>query len=150
MTRPTRAGAAPLRSTLLAVVVALAVLVALTGCGPGATVADPATETTGSAAADQDQDSGLPVIGEDQLPPEALDTLALIDSGGPFPYDEDGDTFFNREGLLPDAEEGYYREYTVPTPGEEDRGARRIVTGDADTIVYYTDDHYQSFSRVRR
>lgn len=150
MARPTPGIAGPLRRTLVAVVAALAVLVALTGCGPGATIAGPGGETTTTAGATRDPSSGLPVIGEDQLPPEALDTLALIDAGGPFPYSEDGDTFFNREGLLPEADEGYYQEYTVETPGEDDRGARRIVTGDADTIIYYTPDHYQSFSRVRR
>jgi ribonuclease T1 len=79
-----------------------------------------------------------------ELPPEALDTIALIDSGGPFPYARDGIVFQNREGLLPEAPPGYYQEYTVPTPGEADRGARRIVTG-ACGEQYYTDDHYQSF-----
>ena len=61
------------------------------------------------------------------LPPEAIETLALIQRGGPFPYRKDGTTFQNRERLLPARPRGYYREYTVPTPGSRDRGARRIV-----------------------
>lgn len=80
------------------------------------------------------------------LPPEALDTVELIQRGGPFPYRQDGTTFGNREGLLPAEGRGYYREYTVPTPGSPDRGARRIVTGgDPPADWYYTDDHYRSF-----
>lgn len=80
------------------------------------------------------------------LPAEALDTIALIQRGGPFAYRQDGQTFGNREGLLPAEARGYYREYTVPTPGSPDRGARRIVTGgDPPTAWYYTDDHYRSF-----
>jgi ribonuclease T1 len=83
-------------------------------------------------------------IGVEALPPEALDTLLLIEEGGPFPYDQDGSTFQNREGILPDQPRGYYREYTVETPGSPDRGARRVVTG-RDGERYYTDDHYESF-----
>jgi guanyl-specific ribonuclease Sa len=80
------------------------------------------------------------------LPPEALDTIDLIQRDGPFPYRQDGTTFGNREGLLPDEARGYYREYTVPTPGSPDRGARRIVTGGSPPQAwYYTDDHYRSF-----
>jgi guanyl-specific ribonuclease Sa len=83
------------------------------------------------------------------LPPEALDTLALIEAGGPFPYDRDGTVFQNREGRLPSQPRGHYREYTVPTPGSRDRGARRIVTGgDPPVEFYYTDDHYRSFRRI--
>jgi ribonuclease T1 len=81
------------------------------------------------------------------LPTEARQTLALIDSGGPFPYDQDGVVFENREGLLPDHDTGYYHEYTVPTPGSPDRGARRIITGSAGEL-YYTGDHYRSFERI--
>jgi guanyl-specific ribonuclease Sa len=83
------------------------------------------------------------------LPPEALDTLALIQRGGPFPYRKDGTTFQNRERLLPNKPRGYYREYTVPTPGAHDRGARRIVTGgDPPAVFYYTADHYRSFRPI--
>lgn len=85
----------------------------------------------------------------DGLPPEAHATLALIQSGGPFPYRKDGSVFHNRERLLPERPRGYYREYTVPTPGARDRGARRIVTGgQPPEVFYYTADHYRSFRRI--
>jgi ribonuclease T1 len=80
------------------------------------------------------------------LPREARDTLGLIRKGGPFPYKQDGTVFGNREGLLPKQPRGYYREYTVRTPGSRDRGARRIVAGGEQ--YYYTDDHYRSFRRI--
>lgn len=83
----------------------------------------------------------------DQLPREARRTLELIEAGGPYPYRQDGSTFGNRERLLPVQPAGYYREFTVPTPGSRDRGARRLVLGDSGEI-YYTEDHYQSFSRI--
>jgi ribonuclease T1 len=76
------------------------------------------------------------------------DTLALIDAGGPFPWHQDGAVFRNREHRLPRRPAGYYREYTVPTPGAGDRGARRIVTGRGGE-VYYSDDHYRRFYRIR-
>lgn len=82
------------------------------------------------------------------LPPEARHTLVLIRAGGPFPYAQDGRTFGNRESLLPRRERGYYREYTVATPGARDRGARRLVAGKAGEF-YYTADHYRSFQRIR-
>jgi guanyl-specific ribonuclease Sa len=83
------------------------------------------------------------------LPPEAVITLAAIERGGPFPYDRDGTVFQNRERRLPKQPPGYYREYTVETPGSRDRGARRIVTGgQPPQVYYYTDDHYRSFRRV--
>ena len=82
----------------------------------------------------------------DALPPEASDTLTLIRQGGPFPHHQDGVVFQNREHRLPNEAYGYYHEYTVPTPGAHDRGARRIITGgDPPSAYYYTDDHYQSF-----
>jgi guanyl-specific ribonuclease Sa len=83
-----------------------------------------------------------------QLPREARATLDLIKRGGPFPYRQDATVFGNRERLLPPRERGYYREYTVPTPGARDRGARRIVAG-ARAEYWYTDDHYNSFRRIR-
>jgi ribonuclease T1 len=86
-------------------------------------------------------------IGKKQLPREALQTIALINKGGPFPYPRDGVTFGNREKLLPLRERGWYREYTVKTPGARDRGARRIVAA-RDGTLYYTDDHYRSFRRI--
>lgn len=83
------------------------------------------------------------------LPPEVWQILALIGQDGPFPYRQDGQTFGNREGLLPAERRGYYREYTVPTPGSRDRGARRIVTGGSPPAVwYYTEDHYRSFRSI--
>jgi ribonuclease T1 len=87
-------------------------------------------------------------IDPQSLPPEARETLALIKAGGPFPYARDGTVFRNREGLLPARPRGYYREYTVRTPGARDRGARRIVAGKGGEY-YYTHDHYRSFKRIR-
>jgi ribonuclease T1 len=81
------------------------------------------------------------------LPQQARQTLALIASGGPFPYAQDGVVFTNREGLLPNEPTGYYHEYTVVTPGSPDRGARRIIAGGGGQ-QYYTDDHYSSFLEV--
>jgi ribonuclease T1 len=78
---------------------------------------------------------------------EVAETLRAVQRGGPFPYDQDGETFFNREGLLPDRPAGHYREYTVETPGSQDRGARRLVIG-ADGATYFTRDHYDSFERI--
>lgn len=87
-----------------------------------------------------------------QLPPQGRDMMALIYRGGPFRHDRDGTVFGNRERLLPLKYRGYYREYTVRTPGERSRGARRIVCGGARPVVpdacYYTDDHYASFRRI--
>ncbi|MEV6307105.1 ribonuclease [Streptomyces sp. NPDC051840] len=82
------------------------------------------------------------------LPSQAHDTLDLIDAGGPFPYEQDGTVFQNREALLPSQATGYYHEYTVITPGSSDRGARRIVTGEEAEEDYYTADHYESFDLV--
>ena len=82
-----------------------------------------------------------------ELPPEARATLALIRKGGPYPYAKDGSVFGNREGQLPRQKRGYYHEYTVKTPGERTRGARRIVKGGSGEL-FYTDDHYNSFRRI--
>jgi len=82
-----------------------------------------------------------------ELPTEARETISLIRKGGPFPFPRDGVVFVNFENRLPAKARGYYREYTVRTPGARDRGARRIVTG-RDGELYYTDDHYQSFKRI--
>ncbi len=83
-----------------------------------------------------------------ELPPEARATLALIRKGGPFPYAKDGAIFGNREGMLPRQKRGSYREYTVKTPHERTRGARRIIWG-AGGEFYYTDDHYTHFRRIK-
>lgn len=93
--------------------------------------------------------SGLPTVRYQNLPREAKETIALIEQGGPFPFERDGITFQNREQLLPRRRSGYYREYTVITPGSRDRGARRIIAG-AEGELYYTDDHYDSFKEVIR
>jgi ribonuclease T1 len=81
------------------------------------------------------------------LPREARDTVARVHAGGPFPYARDGAVFANREGWLPQQPRGYYREYTVKTPGVRDRGPRRIVAGHGGEY-YYTDDHYRTFRRI--
>ncbi len=86
------------------------------------------------------------------LPPEARETRRLIGTGGPFPYEKDGTVFRNRERLLPAEARGFYREYTVKTPGLKHRGARRIVCGGREpsrpVSCYYTADHYASFRRI--
>ncbi|MFE0818676.1 ribonuclease domain-containing protein [Streptomyces sp. NPDC058794] len=82
------------------------------------------------------------------LPSQAHDTLDLIAQGGPYPFEQDGTVFQNREGILPGQSTGYYHEYTVITPGSDTRGARRIVTGEDYQEDYYTADHYASFDLV--
>ena len=94
---------------------------------------------------------GTARIALSELPPEGRQTYRLIRQGGPFPYEKDGTVFGNREKLLPQHPRGYYREYTVRTPGSKDRGARRIVCGGAPTTpeaCYYTADHYASFRHI--
>lgn len=96
-------------------------------------------------------------VGIHELPPEARETLALIRSDGPFPYPKkDGSVFRNFEKRLPIQPTGYYREYTVPTPGVRHRGARRIVAGKGlcgnvrcSGEYWYTSDHYRSFRRIQ-
>lgn len=99
--------------------------------------------TTANAAADS-----VGSICYSALPSQAHDTLDLIAQGGPFPYSQDGVVFSNREGVLPSQSSGYYHEYTVITPGSPTRGARRIVTGEADQEDYYTSDHYATFNLI--
>ena len=82
------------------------------------------------------------------LPREAQQTLQAIKRGGPFAFERDGVVFGNYERRLPQRNRGYYREYTVPTPGVKSRGARRIVSG-AGAEYYYSDDHYRTFKRIR-
>lgn len=107
------------------------------------------TETSTTPAATI---SGLDACSIDTLPEEARDTAEDIRSGGPYQFpDNDNTRFGNYEGLLPDHEPGYYREYTVITPGLNHRGERRIVTGGAETdpeVWYYTADHYESFCEI--
>ena len=118
------------------------------GSAPTAEQASPSSPTA-TVSSSSDPGSGLPTVALADLPPEADDTVVLIDAGGPFPEAEDGGVFGNFEGLLPDQERGYYREYTVPTPGLDHRGARRIVAGSSGEL-YWTEDHYQSFERIER
>ena len=114
------------------------------GLVPTSPAAVPSRTTAAAAVANP---SGLPSINASQLPKEARQTLALIAKGGPYPYDRDGVNFGNFEGLLPKKSGGFYKEYTVPTPGESDRGARRIIVG-KDAGKYYTPDHYESFKFI--
>jgi ribonuclease T1 len=134
-------------------------LMALAGCAGDQAPDAAAVPTSGrqdspinvdvTATALPESRSGLPIILYEDLPPEAQETIQLIDQGGPFPFSRDGITFQNREGILPPEPGGYYSEYTVITPGESDRGARRIVAGEEGEL-YYTDDHYESFKEVIR
>ena len=139
--------------TALAVVVLLVVLLDPGSTPDSATPPGPVASGTASApsaASTRDPESGLAVVDLGSLPIEARQTVGLIERGGPYPYAKDGAVFGNREGRLPARPNGFYREYTVPTPGSDDRGPRRIVTGDQDRQFFYTDDHYASFVRVRR
>ena len=91
------------------------------------------------------------VVALAELPPQGRETYSRIMRGGPFPYDKDGVVFGNRERQLPGAKRGFYREYTVQTPGSRDRGARRIVCGGFSKppeACYYTGDHYASFRKI--
>ena len=111
--------------------------------------ATPKPSPTANAPPTPTRASKLAVVYYDELPPEAQDTLALIDQGGPFPFRQDGTVFQNREGILPPKANGYYHEYTVITPGLDNRGPRRIVGG-GDGELFYTDDHYASFREIIR
>ena len=92
--------------------------------------------------------SELSSVSVSDLPLEARAVLTLIRQGGPFPYARDGIVFGNREGGLPSRPRGYYKEYTVKTPGRSDRGARRIIGG-AGGEFYFTDDHYKTFRLIK-
>lgn len=141
--KPVVTAAGPLRWQLLRKLgVAAAAVTAL--------VLAPAGVPARSPAAQAPTDTRAVALAE--LPRQARDTHRLIQSGGPFPYEKDGAVFGNREKLLPPHKRGYYREYTVKTPGSHDRGARRIVCGGLQPTLpeacYYTDDHYASFRRI--
>ena len=118
---------------------------------PSAGTTVPAATTAaagaGATAARITAPTGMASVRVSALPPEARRTLTRIDGDGPFPYAQDGAVFQNRERILPAKGSGYYREYTVETPGSDDRGARRIVVGETGER-YYTDDHYDSFRLV--
>jgi len=93
------------------------------------------------------QDGQVPAIAMANLPAEAQDTMRAIKQGGPFAYPRDGVVFKNYERILPIQARGYYREYTVKTPGARNRGARRIISGKLNEY-YYTADHYKTFKRI--
>ncbi|MBB4913262.1 ribonuclease domain-containing protein [Streptosporangium saharense] len=127
---------------------ALSLVMSLSGCTAveqtaGARSA-PAATTPTKRPSPQAQGT-LPTRALAALPPEAAATWRLIQRGGPFPYPRDGVVFQNRERRLPIRERGYYHEYTVPTPGSRDRGARRLISGDGTRELYYTGDHYRTF-----
>jgi ribonuclease T1 len=103
---------------------------------------------TVSLASATETQRNIATVNASELPGEARQTIALIRQGGPYPYKKDGVVFGNFERRLPLHERGYYREFTVPSPGSRNRGARRIILGKAGEL-YYTDDHYESFKRVR-
>lgn len=134
---------------------ALIGLVAISGCAGTATDAGAGAAAGGWSAepteysdlAPAEPTTDLRTMTVEQLPPQGIETLELIASDGPFPYDKDGSTFNNREGILPQQPRGFYAEYTVITPDEDDRGARRVVGGD-DGSRFYTSDHYSSFREV--
>ncbi len=123
------------------------------GSSPSRDAAEAREPASASAPASADNETTTPRATSGRtnltgLPPEVGEVLTLIDRGGPSAYAKDGTVFQNREGNLPKKPRGYYREYTVPTPGAGNRGARRLVAG-ADGEVYYTGDHYRSFKRLR-
>ena len=135
-------------STLLSVIALIAVAVYFFGDLKSSLFIDSTPATSISQTASKTSSSGSAAItGDAQID----QTLALIKQGGPFPYpNKDGTTFYNREGKLPAQSQGYYREYTVPTPGVSHRGARRIVTGGHPPTIYYlTVDHYDSFRQLQ-
>ncbi|MGW7575527.1 ribonuclease domain-containing protein [Streptomyces sp. NPDC054765] len=149
----------PRRATAALCAALAGLLLVLTGCatGGGDKGSSPGSpRSTATAVAEAPSRSrvpgrarGMPVVPAGALPSQARDTLRLIDAGGPFPYPQDGTVFGNRERLLPRQPRGHYHEYTVPTPGSPDRGARRLVTGRSHE-TYYTDDHYRTFKAVLR
>lgn len=131
------------RRRVSAALIGLLVLVAGGALGHHALSAPPVGDRPSVVASA----AGLPVRALSQLPPQAAQVWQLIQHGGPFPYRQDGAVFGNREGRLPPRQSGFYREYTVPTPGEHNRGPRRLITGDA-AELYYTGDHYVSFVAI--
>lgn len=122
-----------------------AIKFALTSCLIAVAVGGPAWTSARTPPAQ------VAVVQLSELPAQGRETYERIRQGGPFPFDKDGSVFGNRERLLPLDRRGYYREYTVRTPGARDRGARRIVCGGPKTAphaCYYTADHYASFRKI--
>jgi ribonuclease T1 len=126
----------------LAVVASLAVLASVPPAAQAFSRTDPSATTL----------SRQRVVGLTQLPPQGQEVYRQILAGGPFRYSKDGIVFGNREARLPRKTRGYYHEYTVPTPGSRDRGARRIVCGgeivQSPETCFYSQDHYQSFQKI--
>ncbi|MFB7785362.1 ribonuclease domain-containing protein [Streptomyces vinaceus] len=151
------------RSLLRCVVGAVFLCIALVGaagCGgqsgalsasasASASVSVPGSPVPGSSVSPPAWARGMATVRADALPAQAREVLVLIDKGGPYAYRQDGTVFGNFEKVLPKQKRGYYHEFTVRTPGERDRGARRIVTGGGGEF-YYTDDHYETFKAVLR
>jgi ribonuclease T1 len=127
-----------------------AVKFALTSVFLAAAISSPLAQARSHA--DRPVDGSTPAaIRVAELPPQGRATYELIRQGGPFQNGKDGAVFGNRERVLPAARRGFYREYTVPTPGSRDRGARRIVCGGPikqPYACYYTADHYASFRMI--
>ncbi|GAA4401407.1 ribonuclease domain-containing protein [Fodinibacter luteus] len=148
-------GGSPVRGWAVVVLVVATLVLMWTLARPEAERSTPApplattaaVQPTVSPGPDRTPGSDLPRVAESALPAEARSTLVLIRQGGPFPHDEDDEVFGNREGLLPPQPRGYYREFTVETPGEDDRGPRRLVEGRGGDL-YWTVDHYASFRQV--
>ena len=127
---------------------AAAVKLALTGALLATAIWSPLAQARSQADRPRESSAPAAVIHVAELPREGRATYELIRLGGPFPHGKDGAVFGNRERQLPQARRGFYREYTVPTPGSRDRGARRIVCGGPSKVpqaCYYTADHYASF-----
>ena len=128
-----------------------AVKFALTSVILAAAVSSPLAQARSHADRSRESSAPAAVIYVAELPREGRVTYELIRQGGPFPSGKDGGVFGNRERQLPQAGRGFYREYTVPTPGSRDRGARRIVCGGPMKLphaCYYTADHYASFRKI--
>ena len=107
----------------------------------------------------------LPKISDEGRVKGILELVRKIAANEPLPYREDGQTFKNREGLLPQKPLGFYKEYTFVAPknspeiimigGVEykvypsysERGAERLVIG-GNEIVYYTPTHYDDFIKL--
>ncbi len=156
-TRDPRAGEARRRHDPRPLAIALAGLLAVVTWWIGSHDDDALPSPFGTSSSQHAGDGAITRVPESSLPSEARATLRLVDRGGPFPSSRDGVTFENRERLLPAEPRGHYREYTVPTPGSADRGARRLVVGGAPgaapgdgTTYFYSDDHYRSFVEVVR
>jgi ribonuclease T1 len=136
------------RTVLRNVTLALATSLAMLAAPP----VEAFTQASGQGASQAEQAQRSQVIALSELPVQAQDVHRRIHEGAPFRHTKDGSVFGNRERLLPRRPRGFYREYTVPTPGERDRGARRIVCGGKEVrrpeTCFYTRDHYASFQQI--